>query len=453
MTSRSHSHSSADNPVATTGFGLSGTLEMPLVFTRVHIFDGSGDALFPGEVRIEQDRIVQVARGSEEVSRAGANVIDGQGMTLMPGLVEAHAHLSWPSSVERVIDTMKLPPEEHLLVTAQNARITLDHGFTSAYSAGALGERFEVALRDMIDAGSMPGPRLRASSLEKGAEGVMGVPAGHDPTHERSIPGLKQYVARMAELGVDSIKFLMSSDEGFAPGGAQVLMYSEEEAQAIGHAAREAGIWLNCHAQAAEAVKRAVRAGFRSIYHCTYADEEALDLLESRKHEVFVAPAPGLLYARVHEAEAFGIGRAEAERMGAVSGLALMREVYPQMRRRGIRVLPGGDYGFPYNPIGRNARDLQLFVDILGYEPAEVLTAATKTGGELMDMSVGQIKPGYLADLLVIDGDPIADLRILQDKTKIPMVMKGGRFHRAPFWIARGVPLSSGSAQSLARQP
>jgi imidazolonepropionase-like amidohydrolase len=403
-----------------------------VVFTNVQVFDGSGSALFPGEVRVEGERIEQVAQGGARVNRAGADVLDGRGMTLMPGLVEAHAHLTWPSSVERVVNAMKLPPEEHLLVTAQNARVTLDHGFTSAYSAGSLGERFEVALRDMIERGFLPGPRLRASSLEKGAEGVMGVPAGHDPTHDRDIAGLRTYVKKMADMGVDSIKFLLSSDEGFAPGGSQVLMYSEEEAQAIGQAARDAGVWLNCHAQAAEAVKRAVRAGFRGIFHCTYADEEALDLLESRKHEVFVAPAPGLLYARVHEAQAFGIGRAEAERMGAVSGLALMQEVYPKMRKRGIRVLPGGDYGFPYNPVGRNARDLQIFVDLLGYEPAEVLMAATRLGGELMDLPVGQVKAGFFADLLLVDGDPIADLGLLQDLSKIPVVMKGGRFHRVP---------------------
>ena len=408
----------------------------PLVFTNVRIFDGTGSEPFPGEVRIDAGRFDQVAAGAERVDRSGAQVLDGCGMTLMPGLVEAHAHLTWPSSVERVVNTMKLPAEEHLLVTAQNARITLDHGFTSAYSAGALGERFEVALREMIDAGFMPGPRLRASSLEKGAEGVMGVPAGHDPTHDRDIDGLRAYVKRMAEMGVDSIKFLLSSDEGFAPGGSQVVMYSEDEAQAIGAAAREAGVWLNCHAQAAEAVKRAVRAGFRGIFHCTYADEEALDLLESRKDEIFVAPAPGLLYARLHEARDFGIGREQAEMLGAVSGLELMQQVYPKMRQRGIRVLPGGDYGFPYNPVGRNARDLQLFVDLLGYEPAEVLVAATRLGGELMDLPVGQIRNGYLADLLLVDGNPLADLRILEDKERMPVVMKNGRFHRVPTQIS-----------------
>jgi imidazolonepropionase-like amidohydrolase len=259
---------------------------------------------------------------------------------------------------------------------------------------------------------------------------VMGVPAGHDPTHERGVEGLVAYVKAKKAEGCDTIKFLLSSDEGFAPGGSQVLMYSEEEVQAIGRAAREAGIWLACHAQAAEAVKRAVRGGFRAIFHCTYADEEALDLLEAHRDELFVMPAPGLLYARVHEAQAFGIGRKEAEKLGAVSGLELMAQVYPQMRKRGIRVLPGGDYGFPYNPIGRNARDLQLFVDILGYTPVEALVAATRLGGDLMGMQVGRIETGWLADLLLIDGDPVADVRILQDKKKIPVVMQDGRLHR-----------------------
>lgn len=403
------------------------------LFANVMIFDGSGAARFPGEVLVRDERIMAVARGDERLPRDGAKVIDGGGHTLMPGLVESHGHLTWPSSVERVIDTMKpLPIEEHVLVTAQNARIVLDHGFTSVYSAGALGERIEPALRDMIDAGFIPGPRLRASALEKGAEGVLGVPAGHDPTHDRDIPGLRDYVARMKQQGCDTIKFLMSSDEGFAPGGAQVLMYSEEEAQAIGQAARENDIWLACHAQASEAVKRALRAGFRAIFHCTYADEEALDMFEARKQTAFMAPAPGLLYARCHEAQAFGIGREEAERMGAVSGLELMQRVVPEMKKRGIRVLPGGDYGFPYNPHGRNARDLALFVDLFGYSPIEALVAATRHGGELMDMNVGEVRAGKLADLLLVEGDPTSDVRVLGAKANLAAIMKGGRFHKRP---------------------
>ncbi len=402
------------------------------LFTDVRIFDGSGAAPFAGEVRVEGDRITGVARAGTALPREGANVIHGRGRTLMPGMVEAHAHLTWPSNVDRVLRTMKLPLEEHMLVSAHNARLTLDHGFTSAYSAGSLGERIEVALRDMIDAGFLPGPRLKASALEKGMENVMGVPEGHDSDHERDLAGLVRFVHRVKGLGCDTLKLLLSSDEGFAPGGSQQLLYSEEEAQAIGQAAREAGIWLACHAQAAEAVKRACRAGFRVIYHCCYADNEALDMLEARRDEVFVAPAPGLLYARIHEAADFGIGPAEAEKMGAYSGLELMAQVIPEMRRRGIRVLPGGDYGFPYNPIGRNARDLQLFVELFGYTPTDALVAATKLGGELMAMDLGQVREGYLADLLLVDGDPTQDVRLLQDLSRIQAVMKGGLFHRAP---------------------
>lgn len=403
------------------------------LFTNVKIFDGSGADRFPGEVLVSANTIEAVSRGSEPLDRSGARVIDGKGGTLMPGMVEAHAHLTWPSSVERVINRMgALPIEQHTLITAQNARITLDYGFTSAYSAGSLGERIEPALRDMIDAGYLPGPRLRASALEKGAEGVMGVPEGHDPTHDRSIDGLRQYVADMKDLGCDTIKFLLSSDEGFAPGGSQVLMYSEEEAQAIGAAAREAGIWLACHAQAAEAVKRAVRAGFRAIYHCTHADEEALDLMEEAKDRIFMAPTPGLLYARCYEAEEFGIGKAEAEKMGAFFGLEANARLIPEMRKRGIRVLPGGDYGFPYNPVGRNARDLEIFVERFGFSPSEALVAATKHGAELVDWPVGEIKPGKLADILLVDGDPTQEVTVLQDKAKITVVMKDGQFHRAP---------------------
>jgi imidazolonepropionase-like amidohydrolase len=109
-----------------------------------------------------------------------------------------------------------------------------------------------------------------------------------------------------------------------------------------------------------------------------------------------------------------------------------MQKLYPQMRKRGIRVLPGGDYGFPYNPIGRNARDLQWFVELLGYTPTEALVAATRLGGELMGRGelLGQVKPGYLADLLLVDGDPTRDVRVLQDQDRLAMIMKDGKFHK-----------------------
>jgi imidazolonepropionase-like amidohydrolase len=287
-----------------------------------------------------------------------------------------------------------------------------------------------VILRDKIKAGAIPGPRLRAASMERDNHPLR--PDGHVEPDWQGPEAVSAFVREQAGMGFDSVKFLLSNDDVFTPGGSQITQYTAEEANAAGETAREVGVFLNCHAQSAESVKIAVRGGFRSIYHCTYADEEALDLLESVKDFVFVSPAPGIIFANVYEGEEFGMDRAVAERIGSVAALEGMQAVYPEIRKRGIRALPGGDYGFPNNPIGRNARDLELFVDLLGYSPLEALTAATKLGGQVMDMGdeLGLLAPGYLADVIVVRGNPAEDVRILQDQDNITHIVQGGRFHK-----------------------
>ena len=401
-----------------------------ILFTNAMIFDGTGRERFPGEVLVSGNRITAVSEGINQIATEGAEIIHCNGATLMPGLIESHAHLSWPSSVGRIFNGMMLPPEEHLLVTAHNARVTLDAGFTSAYSAGSLGTRFEIALKKEIEGGWLPGPRLISSSLEQGPKDVLGVPPAEGNKHGRGVEGMRAYVAEMAALGVESIKLLLSGDDAFSPGASQNLTYTEDEVAAAANEAHARRIWLSGHAQSAESIKLALRHGFRILYHCSHADEEALDLLEAKKDEVFVAPAVSLRYARMHEAEAFGITRAVAEKMGVFAEVERMQKLYPEMRKRGIRVLPGGDYGFPYNPIGRNARDLKLFVKLFGYSPIESLVAATKLGGELMGLEVGVVKKGWLADLLLVDGDPTQDVTILQAQDRLLMIMKDGDFYQ-----------------------
>jgi len=407
---------------------------MTTVITNAKIFDGTGSDPFDGEVRVEGEWIVQVSAGTGQVSRDGADVVDAAGKTLLPGLIEAHAHLSWPSSVDRLIPTMELPAEEHLLVTAYNARVLLDAGFTSAYSAGSLGPRFEIALREEIRGGWLPGPRLRASCIERAPEGDTGVPDVHDVDHGRGPEAVRDFVRRWAANGVDTIKFLLSGDDAFTPGGSHELLYSDEEVRAAGEQARESGVWLACHAHAAGSVKQAVANGFRIIYHCTHADEEALDLLEEAKDRIFVAPAVGVIYTGAYEAARFGVDAGAVAEKGLLETLERWSTVIPEMRRRGIRVLPGGDYGFPWNPIGANARDLQYFVELYGFTAAEALTAATRYGGQLMGMGdeLGLVRDGYLADLLLVDGDPLQDVGILRDRNRITHIMQGGRFHKRP---------------------
>ncbi|WP_341356198.1 amidohydrolase family protein [Burkholderia multivorans] len=391
----------------------------------MNIFDGSGAEPFAGAVRVEGQRIVSVTRGTQPVDEGDARVIDGNGATLMPGMIEAHAHLSFASSTGRIIRERNLPAEEHLLITAHNAAVLLDSGFTSAYSAGSKGARFEVALKKEIDGGYLPGPRLVPSTFERAA----------DADKSRSGPeALAQFIAHAAQDGVQSVKLLLSGDDAFGKGGSLDVLYTDEEVAAAGAAARGQGIWLAAHAQAPEAVKMAARHGFRVIYHCTHADEEALDLLEARRDDVFTAPAIGIVYAKAYLGEAFGFTREVAEKNGYFDALERNIEVYARMRKRGIRVLPGGDYGFPWNPIGENARDLELFVKLFSWSTKDVLVAATQWGADLIGMGseLGQIKEGFLADLLLVDGNPLDDVTILQDRAKLLAIMKDGAFRKVP---------------------
>ncbi|OIJ64938.1 amidohydrolase family protein [Streptomyces mangrovisoli] len=414
-----------------------------VIFTKGLVFDGTGSEPFPGEVVVEDRRISRVSAGwtDHDDEPAGTRVVDCTGSTVMPGLIEAHSHLTFPSAVGHLDPGFNPPldvsffrrgitPDQHLEIAERNARILLDAGFTTAYSAGSLTPgTVEIRLRDRIRAGSVPGPRLRAASHERDS-----APIGNDGKPVPQGPdAVREFIRQQAELGYDNVKFLLSNDDVFVPGGSQQTQYTAEETRAAGEQARESGVWLNCHAQSAEAVKLAVRNGFRAIYHCTYADEEALDLLEEHREDLFVAPAVGIMYANVHEGEEFGIDLAMAEKMGSVTALETMTELYPEMRRRGIRVLPGGDYGFPNNPIGRNARDLELFVSLFGYPPGAVLSAATMLGGQLMGMGdeLGLLAPGYLADLLVVRGNPVQDITLLQDPDNLLAIVQEGAFHKS----------------------
>jgi len=406
----------------------------PIVFDNVRIFDGSGSAPFPGEVRVQGSRIAAVARGGERVPRDGARIVDGRGGVLMPGMTEAHAHLTWPSSVEQFVPGMSLPAEELTLTAARNARILLDHGFTSAYSAGSLGRRIEPVLKAMIDAGGLPGPRLVASSIEREppADGSPLDPGKAD-AHGTGPANVAAFVRSCKEIGAKAVKFLISGESALQPGASLQLLYTREELMAAGQAAREHDVWLTGHAHAAEAVKLGLEAGFRVLYHCTYADDEALDALEARRGEIFVAPTVGIVQATLDATPPPHLDMTYMKQDAAIV-LERQQALVPQLRRRGVRLLPGGDYGFPFNPNGRNAWDLALWVRHFGYTPAEALHAATALGGQIMGQGdeLGQVKAGWLADLLLVDGDPTADIALMQDRGALRAIMKDGRFHKAP---------------------
>ena len=205
--------------------------------------------------------------------------------------------------------------------------------------------------------------------------------------------------------------------------------------------ARPRGLMVSAHCTSSEGVKMCVRQGVQVIYHAVHADEEARDMLEAARDRVFVAPALGLPLTMLREAADYGLKWPASRYESLEQELETTRACMRDLHKRGVRVLPGGDYGaFITNPMGTNARDLEHFVDFLGFSPMETLVAATKLGGELMQRGgeLGQIREGYLADLLIVDGDPLADIRVLQID-RIEAVMIGGRWVKGRMGERRAV--------------
>ena len=407
---------------------------MRLLIEHATVWDGSGAAPFPGQVLIEGERIEAVAPAGQAVAAAeGAERLDAGGRFLMPGLVEGHAHLSFVDT-PRGTALGELPPEDHALLTMDAARQLLGAGFTSACSAAAAKIRLDVAVRDAIERGHTDGPRLLTASPELTVTGGLGDGRRlhlHQDSFGVAVDGPDE-VRRMARLclreGCDTIKLNISGDYGTESALAETTVMTDAEVAAGVAAAHAIGRRVAAHARASESVKRALRNGVDIIYHCDFAGEEALDMLEAAKDRVFTGPAIGIVLARLESLRGDNSwqGRGFLERLKPLYEATC--RTHNEMRKRGIRIVIGGDYGFAANPQGTNARDLEHFVTHLGFSPSEALQAATRTGGEIMKRGheLGQVKPGFLADLLLVDGDPLQDVRVLQDRTRFAMIMKGG---------------------------
>src|SRR5580698_879496 len=379
------------------------------LFRKVEIWDGEADDRYRGEVLVVGNRVSKVARGQGQISsEAAAETIDAAGLTLMPGLVEGHCHLSFVGPA-RNQDLGEIPPEEHLLRTCRNATLILEHGFTSCYSAASAKLRLDVVVRQEIADGYLAGPRYRAAGPEITTTGGLG---DERKLHMNAdgVDEILRAVRLCCREGVDNVKFNVSGDEFVSHARAEIVSLSEAELTAGVRAAHDWGKRVACHSRAAESVKRAVRAGVDCIYHCDFADEEALDMLEAVKDRVIIGPAFGLVHNCVFEGDVVGLTKDVVERMGLPRKLEFTVATYHEMRKRGMRVVVGGDYGFTLTPMGQNARDIGHFVKFFGYSPAEALKCATAVGGDLMGLKgeLGVIKEGALADILLVDGNPLA---------------------------------------------
>jgi imidazolonepropionase-like amidohydrolase len=355
-------------------------------------------------------------------------------------------------------DLMELaltPVEENLIAAICNAGLLLDHGFTSLVSAGSAKPRLDVAVRNAIEAGQIAGPRMLAASQEITPTGNLGdLDQAHLPIPDGARfacvcdgpDAFRQAARRFAREGVDILKVNVSGDRdwGHMGAGANATLIDDDELAAVVKVAHGRGRRVAAHATSAGSVKMCVRHGVDIIYHAAFADAEALDMIESIKDTVFVAPAVGFPYAYLHEGEKFGLHLTPQSRRRLEEELEITAPNMQELHRRGVRIVPGGDYGIACTPMGRNARDLELFVTLFGFSPAASLVAATGHGAAMMGRGheLGQLRPGWLADLIVIDGDPLADIAVMQDRERIDLVMKDGQIFRDELSVPATVPRS-----------
>lgn len=405
--------------------------------TLIHngqLIDGTGAPAIPRATLVITDGRIAYAgpESGAPPTPADARRIDAQGGTIMPGLVEAHFHATY-FNVRALEDLdIKYPVEYVSLLASVNCRLALECGYTAARSGGCL-FNVDVWLRKAIDSDLIPGPRLSPSGREICSAG--GLMDWNPEFRKIGMEGLvfiingvedaRKAVRALVKDGIEWVKTYPTGDAA-APdvNDHHTLCMTFEEMDAVVRTAHNHGMKVTGHCRATEGIKNALRAGYDTLEHGTFMDDEAMDLLLARN--VPVVPALYFEKASIIHGPAFGLsqrvidGHQETLDGGAESALRILRA--------GGRLGMGGDYGFGWNPHGDYAKELTFFTKEVGFTPLETIKCATKTGAEIMGQGdeIGTLEKGKLADVLVVNGDVIADIAILEDRRHLLAVIQGG---------------------------
>jgi imidazolonepropionase-like amidohydrolase len=361
-----------------------------------------------------------------------ARRIDARGGTILPGLVEAHFHATYFNVAALEDLDIKYPVEYVTLLASANARLALECGYTAARSGGSL-FNIDVWLKKAIENDVVTGPRLAASGRE--ICGVGGLMDWNPDFRKIGMEGLvllingadeaRAAVRKLVKDGVEWVKTYPTGDAA-APdtNDHHTLCMTFEEMHACVATAHNHGLKVTGHCRATLGIKNALRAGYDTLEHGTFMDAEALDLLLARNTPV--VPALYFEQASIERGPEFGLsqrvidGHKETLEGGAESARKILAA--------GGRIGLGGDYGFAWNPHGDYARELSFFVRYVGFSPLQTITCATRTGAEIMGRAkeFGTLEVGNLADVLVVDRDVLADIRVLEDRSHFIAVMQGG---------------------------
>jgi len=386
------------------------------------MIDGRSDrAIAPAVVLIENDRIV--AAGPSVAIPAGTRVVDLGGATLLPGLIDMHDHLTlMPENLGYKGLGLSIPREA--LDGAANARKTLEAGFTTIRNVGA-GGYSDVALRDAVEAGELPGPRMIVSGP------ALGITGGHcdnnllpSEFHYREAGvadgpwAARAKVREVVKYGADVVKICASGgvlSKGDQPGTAQ---YSPEEMKALIEEAHRLGRKVAAHAHGTQSIKEAILAGIDSVEHASLIDDEGIRL--AKEHGTFLVMDIYNDDYILQQGEKVGMLPESIEKEKKLG--RLQRENFQKAVKAGAKMAFGTDGGV--YPHGDNAKQFAYMVQY-GMTPMQAIQAATVNAAELAGWSdrVGSIEAGKFADVIAVAGDPLADIRALENAA---FVMKGG---------------------------
>lgn len=404
------------------------------VIANGQLVDGAGTPpLRDAAVVIDNGRITYVGPVREApTAPPDAQRIDARGGTIMPGLVEAHFHATYFNVAALEDLDIKYPVEYVTLLAASNAKLALECGYTAARSGGSL-FNIDVWLKKAIDDDIVPGPRLAASGRE--ICGVGGLMDWNPDFRKIGMEGLvllingpdecRAAVRKLVKDGVEWVKTYPTGDAA-APdvNDHHTLCMTFDEMNACVATAHNHGLKITGHCRANAGIKNALRAGYDTIEHGTFMDDEALDLLMERNTPVI--PALRFELASIERGPEIGMPQKIID--GHVECLEAGAESARRILKAGGRLGMGGDFGFAWNRHGEYAKELSFFVNYVGLSPLDVVKCATKTGAEIMGLEkdIGTLEAGKLADVLVVDGDVLGDMRILEDRSRFIAVLQNG---------------------------